>query len=60
MEELIYILVRQVCKLKLKLKLFIVEMNNNAILTQELLNLFNLDRCTFKIIFFVSKLKQLL
>lgn len=42
-EELVCVLATQVCKFMVKLKLFIIRIDNNVLLTQELLNLFNLD-----------------
>lgn len=47
-EELICVLARQVHKFMLKWKVFIIQINNNVILTQELLNLSNLDSNTFE------------
>lgn len=46
-EEFICVLARLVHRFILKLKFFIIQINNNVILVQELLNLFNLDRSNF-------------
>ena len=47
-EELLCVLARQVHKFILKLKLFIIQINNNVILTQEGLNLSNLGSNSFE------------
>lgn len=47
-EELNCVLAGQVHKFMLKLKLFIIQINNNVILMQELLNLSKLDSNTFE------------